>query len=98
MPDSVPAPLGGHTAIELRGKPDAPEVYASECLSHGEAGKTARGQSWSPTGLAKCDCPGVATSKRWCVQQETDLPGQKSEPCSLDGRIAGWREAKISKS
>lgn len=40
----------------------------------------------------------VATRKDWCVQQETGLPGQKSEPCSLDGRIAGWRETKISKS
>ena len=33
--------------------------------------------------------PYVATSKRWCVQQEIVLPGQKSEPCSSDGRMAG---------
>jgi hypothetical protein len=33
-------------------------VDASERLSHGETGKAARGQSWSPTGLARCDCPG----------------------------------------
>ena len=32
---------GRHTAIELRGKPDAPGVYASERLSHGEPGKIA---------------------------------------------------------
>ena len=60
MPDSVPAQLGRHTTIELRGKPDAPGVYASERLSHGEAGKIVQGQSWSPTGLGKSDRPGVA--------------------------------------
>ena len=44
MPDSVPAPLGRHTAIERRGKPVAHGVYASERLSHGEAGKIAQGK------------------------------------------------------
>jgi len=58
MPDSVPAKLGRHATIELRGKPAAHGVYASERLSLGEAGKTERGQSWSPTGLARCDRPG----------------------------------------
>ena len=58
MADSVPANVGRHTAIELRGKPDALGVYASERLSHGEPGKIVQGQSWSPTGLAKCDLPG----------------------------------------
>jgi len=54
----VPAKVGRHTAIELRGKPDALGVYASERLSHGEPGKIVQGQSWSPTGLAKRDRPG----------------------------------------
>ena len=58
MPDSVPALLGRHTDIELCDKPVARGVYASERLSHGEAGKIAQGQSWSPTGLARCDRPG----------------------------------------
>ena len=31
----------------------------------------------------------LRTSEGWCVQQEADLPGQKSEPCSSDGRMAG---------
>jgi len=60
MPDSVPAHSGLHTAIELRDKPVAHGVYASERLSHGITGKIAQGQSWSPTGLAKRDRPGVA--------------------------------------
>jgi hypothetical protein len=50
--------LGRHTAAELRGKPVAPGAYASERLSHGEPGKIAQGQSWSPTGLARYDRPG----------------------------------------
>ena len=58
MPDSAPAKSGRHAAIELRGKPVAHGVYASERLNHDEAGKIVRGQSWSPTGLAKCDRPG----------------------------------------
>jgi hypothetical protein len=58
MSGSVPAKLGRHAAIELRGKPVARGVYASERSSLGELGKTAQGQSWSPTGLAKCDRPG----------------------------------------
>ena len=33
-------------------------LYASERLSHGEPGKIVQGQSWSPTGLARCDRPG----------------------------------------
>jgi hypothetical protein len=52
----------------------------------------------SPVHSAMRNCTGVATRQDWCVQQETDLPGQKSEPCSLDGRMAEWRETKISKS
>jgi hypothetical protein len=43
MSDPVPAKVGRHTAIELRGKPDAPGVYASERLSHGEPGKIVQG-------------------------------------------------------
>ena len=58
MPDSAPAKSGWHAAIELRGKPVAHGVYASERLNHDEAGKIVRGQSWSPTGIAKCDLPG----------------------------------------
>jgi hypothetical protein len=58
MLDSVPAQLGRRAAIELRGKLDALGVYASERLSHGEPGKIAQGQSWSPTGLGKSDRPG----------------------------------------
>jgi len=58
MPDSAPAKSGRHAAIELRGKPVAHGVYASERLSRDEAGKIVRGQSWPPTGLAKCDRPG----------------------------------------
>ena len=58
MPDSAPATSGRYAAIELRGKPVAHGVYASERLSRDEAGKIAQGQSWSPTGLAKCDLPG----------------------------------------
>jgi len=58
MPDSVPAQLGRRAAIELCGKPAAHGVYASERLNHAEAGKTAQGQSWSPTGLVKRDRPG----------------------------------------
>jgi hypothetical protein len=30
-------------------------VDASERLSHGETGKAAGGQAWSPTGLARCE-------------------------------------------
>ena len=45
MPDSAPAKSGRHAAIELRGKPVAHGVYASERLSHDEAGKIVRGQS-----------------------------------------------------
>jgi hypothetical protein len=58
MPDSVPAYLGRRAAIEVCGKPVAHGVYASERLSLGEAGKIAQGQSWSPTGLVRCDRPG----------------------------------------
>ena len=58
MSGSVPAKLGLHAAIELGGKPAAHGVYASERLSHDEAGKIVQGQSWSPTGLVKCDRPG----------------------------------------
>ena len=43
MPDSVSAKLGRHAAIELRGKPVACGVYASERLSLGEVGKTGQG-------------------------------------------------------
>ena len=39
MPDSAPALWGRHTAIERCGEPVARGVYASERLSHGEAGK-----------------------------------------------------------
>ena len=41
MPDSVPALLERHTAVEPCGKPRR-GVYASERLSHGEIGKIAR--------------------------------------------------------
>ena len=30
---------------------------------------------------------GCVSSEGWHVQQETDLPGQKSEPRSLDSRV-----------
>ena len=43
MSDTAPAKLGRHTAIELRGKPDAPGVYVSERLNHGEPGKIVQG-------------------------------------------------------
>jgi hypothetical protein len=43
MPDTVLAKSGCHAAIELRGKPVAPGVYASERLSHGERGNGAPG-------------------------------------------------------
>ena len=43
MPDSVSAKSGRHAAIELRGKPVARGVYASERLSLGELGKIAQG-------------------------------------------------------
>ena len=43
MSDSVPAKLGWHAAIELGGKPAAHRVYASERLSHDEAGKIVQG-------------------------------------------------------
>jgi len=58
MSDTAPAKLGRHATIELRGKPDALGVYASERLSHVVPGKLTQGQSWSPTGLARCDRPG----------------------------------------
>ena len=58
MSDAEPAKQGWHAAIELGDKPVSPGVYASERLSRDEAGKIVRGQSWSPTGLAKCDRPG----------------------------------------
>jgi len=58
MPDSVSAKLGRDAAIELRGKPVARGVYASERLNLSEVGKTGQGQSWSPTGLVRCDRPG----------------------------------------
>jgi hypothetical protein len=43
MSDTVPAKLGRPAAIELRGKPAARGVHASERLSLGEPGKTGRG-------------------------------------------------------
>jgi hypothetical protein len=43
MLDSVPAQLVRCAVIELRGKPDATGVYASERLSHGEPGKIVQG-------------------------------------------------------
>ena len=58
MSDSVPAKLGRHAVIELRGKPVAYGVHASERLSLGEVGKITQGEPWSPTGLVRCDCPG----------------------------------------
>jgi len=58
MSDAEPAKQGWHAAIELGDKPVSPGVYASERLSHGEAGKIVQGQSWSPTGLARCGRPG----------------------------------------
>jgi len=48
----------GHTAIDLGNKPVVYGVYASERLSLRDTGKVAEGQSWSPTGLARGDCPG----------------------------------------
>jgi hypothetical protein len=48
-------PLGSHHVDDC--KPDAPGVYASERLGHGEPGKVVQGKSWTPTGLARCDRP-----------------------------------------
>ena len=50
MSDSAPAKSGRYAAIELRGKPVAHGVYASERLSRDEAGKIAQGQSWLSRG------------------------------------------------
>jgi hypothetical protein len=50
--------IGRRAATEVCGKPVAHGVYASERLSLGELGKIAQGQSWSPTGLVRCDRPG----------------------------------------
>jgi hypothetical protein len=58
MLDTVPAKSGRHTAIELGGKLVSYGAYASERLNLSETGKIAQGQSWSPTGLARCDRPG----------------------------------------
>jgi len=44
MSDSVPAKLGWHAVIELRGKPVAYGVDASERLSLGEVGKITQGE------------------------------------------------------
>jgi hypothetical protein len=69
-PGSVPAKLGRHAAIELRGKPGAHGGHASERLSLGEVGKTAQGQSWSPIGLAKCDRPGQGgLTETWTMEK-----------------------------
>jgi len=38
--------VGRHTAIELRGRPDAPAVYASERLTPGNA--------WASAGRVEC--------------------------------------------
>jgi hypothetical protein len=43
MSDAVPAQPERHAPTELRGKPAARGVYASERLSHGGAGKTVQG-------------------------------------------------------
>jgi hypothetical protein len=43
MLDTVPASSGRHWTVELRNKPVALGVYASERLSHGEPGKIAQG-------------------------------------------------------
>ena len=37
---------------------------------------------------------GCVSSKGWRVQQEVDLPGQKSEPRSLDSRVAGNQDSE----
>jgi len=41
--------------------------------------KAAAFARWHEPDEARVSSPDVATSKRWCVQQEIDLPGQKSE-------------------
>jgi hypothetical protein len=59
MPDTVPGKWGQrNTVIELCSKPVSRGVYAGERLSLGGTGKAVEGQSWSPTGLARCDRPG----------------------------------------
>ncbi len=37
---------------------------------------------------------GCASSEGWHVQQEKGLPGQKSEPRSLDSRVAGNQDSE----
>jgi hypothetical protein len=63
MSDSVPAKVGRHTAIELSSKLVSSGAYASERLNLSGSGKIAQGKSWSPTGLARCDRPGVCPVK-----------------------------------
>jgi hypothetical protein len=58
MPDTVPAQRDGTPLSSRAVNLSRIGVDASERLSHGEIGKAARGQSWSPTGLARYDCPG----------------------------------------
>jgi hypothetical protein len=37
---------------------------------------------------------GCASSEGWCIQQEENLPGQESEPCSLGSGMAGNQDAE----
>ena len=37
---------------------------------------------------------GCVSSEGWHVQQETNLPGSKSEPRSLDSRVAGNQDSE----
>src|SRR5215470_12885214 len=108
MPDSVSAQLGRRAAIELCGKPVAHGVYASERLNFGEVGKIAQGQSWSPTGLVRCDRPGVRPVKTGVFSRRQTCRGKSQAPRSLDSRVAGnqnpeayrqglsWRDPRVA--
>ena len=69
MPDSAPAKSGRYAAIELRGKPVAHGVYASERLSHGELGKMHRNshgrQPDSRNATVRDDTGGVRKRGLW---------------------------------
>ena len=45
-------------------------------------------------GCAERFTSGCVSSEGWHVQQEKGLPGQKSEPRSLDSRVAGNEDSE----
>jgi len=72
------------TAVEL-GQP----VRRQEPLVQRKAAAFAR---WHEPYKSRGLRTDVATSKDWCVQQETDLPGQESEAL-----LFGWQDGGASK-